>query len=707
MNPTSATESSPGRFTLSDAGPKDALDAHAHGEMDAAELTATLLERCREDPEETWDALSLLDQYHRRGLLDTKVFLAIRNELHTRFFGLRSATHDEIAHPPASDVAVADPPNGVTLGAIDEPKSLRTAEFAVAPSVGGSPHVGAVLLDRYVLVAPIVSTFATHTFKAFDRQRAGLPQQECYVSIKCLRDEFANSAAARDALNLEFTLARNLSHPNILKLYEFHQDDDACFIVMEWMQGQLLTHVLERFAPRPIARLQALAIVREIGLALAGGHREGVSHTHLSPDTVSILSSGDIRVFGFAAAERRLEGISPDGDSVLTGISIDRWRSTPSDRHVDVRDDLFSLGCVAYHLLSGHAPFIDAAGTIVRKWRRIPTLPSKQWRAIEQAITVDGSRRSPEIRDWLAAFDSNAALSVTPLNELRPGDVRTSGIRSKTYGVGLAMLVGVLLGMAWITFSTQPMEFQPFGSRQAYRPIPPDNTSSLDMTALPDGKASQSSGDANAVESTSIGLSEARTDAGKVASTVKQDDLSADKNTNTSTRANTNTNTNTNSAADERMAEASRAQSVPQVASAAKPTSVSTQERTNTTAINAPTVGFIADQYVVNEGETTAKITLRRAGSVREESLIYWRTQEGSAKAHQDFVPTEHGAAIFPAGVRSIVILVPIVQGEPRRFSVWFAVDMEPIQNAQPGTITSATVFIVSARFDSATEDEN
>ena len=67
-------------------GPKAALEAYTRSELNDDELVAALLLRCLEDSEATWDALSLLDQYHRRGLLETGLFLTAKTDLNMQFF---------------------------------------------------------------------------------------------------------------------------------------------------------------------------------------------------------------------------------------------------------------------------------------------------------------------------------------------------------------------------------------------------------------------------------------------------------------------------------------------------------------------------------------------------------------------------------------------------------------------------------------------
>jgi hypothetical protein len=89
-------------------GPREALEAYTRDELDNDELIAALLLRCREDSDTTWESLSLLDQYHRRGLLETGLFLTARTELNLQFIKTR---------PPFRTNAMDRPP---TLTALDQ-----------------------------------------------------------------------------------------------------------------------------------------------------------------------------------------------------------------------------------------------------------------------------------------------------------------------------------------------------------------------------------------------------------------------------------------------------------------------------------------------------------------------------------------------------------------------------------------------------------
>jgi hypothetical protein len=88
-------------------GPKVAIEAYTRHELGDDELVAKLLQHCREEPDTTWDTLSLLDQYHRRGLLETGLYLTAKTELNLQCFNMQPVFH-----------AAADPSR--TLTALDQ-----------------------------------------------------------------------------------------------------------------------------------------------------------------------------------------------------------------------------------------------------------------------------------------------------------------------------------------------------------------------------------------------------------------------------------------------------------------------------------------------------------------------------------------------------------------------------------------------------------
>jgi serine/threonine protein kinase len=699
MNESSTTVVNTKAAAFPIVDPKEALDAYARGSLDDGELIALLLLHCRDDSDATWEALSQLDQYHRRGLIETSLFLTAKTELNFLAFGSPpsgcavaahraspAAALDQVAGgiPDVAEVAVVAEVNTSSVNT-----SSRDAAVSAAPSKRHPLRAGTVLGDRYVLIAPLASTSTTTIFKAFDRQRAGLPEIESFVSIKCLRDEFANSSAARSALEREFTMGSDLSHPNILRLYDFCQGDH-CFIVTEFLQGQLLNHVIERLAPQAMQPSQALSIVREIGFALAYAHQQGVSHTNLSSETIVILPSGEVRVSGFAAAEPRLHNAGAQRD--VTG-------------------DLFSLACIAYHLLSGREPIKKGSGKR-GQWQRITTLPTRQWRAIERALNNDGIQQRSSVRDWLTSLDNGSTHCLTPLSELRPAPTANSFTRSKPFLAAASILAAAILVTMWVSFPGQSSELlayiQPGKSQRADLSVQPTMASRL---ATDEPAAIKDLASAQASQETHAGLPQLSQQIDSPATLPLATPTTASADATAPSGAKLQQTGSSGTSSEIASENASVAELGVSAAAATPPPEPTTIALTPAnTAINqsasiTPTVSFTADQFTVNEGEAAAKITLRRTGSTRRELRLQWRTTEGSAKAHREFAAIEDGVVVFAPGERTAVAFVPIVNQGAMQFSQWFGVEITSTQHADLGVIADATVFIVPAWALAATNE--
>jgi hypothetical protein len=114
-----------------------------------------------------------------------------------------------------------------------------------------------------------------------------------------------------------------------------------------------------------------------------------------------------------------------------------------------------------------------------------------------------------------------------------------------------------------------------------------------------------------------------------------------------------------------------------------------------------PTISFVVDPILVEQGDSVARIVVHRSGSTRREWSVPWRTLEGSAKAERDFVATNNVVLLFSPGARDAVILVPIVKDSTRQHSDWFEVEVmidsavstnAPQDSALRATIVIATV---------------
>jgi serine/threonine-protein kinase len=202
------------------------------------------------------------------------------------------------------------------------------------------------------------------------------PFIERTVAIKTIKPELPGETDAGDALarfRREAQAAGRLSHPNIVSIYEYGEQDGIAFIAMEFIKGKELKDYFEsgrRFAARDIAR-----IMGEILGALDHAHRNGVTHRDIKPANVILLENGAVKVADFGIARIETSELTQAGTVLGTPsyMSPEQFLGTP----VDGRSDIFSCGVILYQFLTGEKPFSGAVTTIMHKvLKEEPMAPS-------------------------------------------------------------------------------------------------------------------------------------------------------------------------------------------------------------------------------------------------------------------------------------------------------------------------------------------
>jgi DNA-binding LytR/AlgR family response regulator len=181
------------------------------------------------------------------------------------------------------------------------------------------------------------------------------------VAIKVLPPELAFRADIRTRFQREAEIAARLSHRNIVPIYAVDERDGIVFFVMEYVEGDNLATRVGRGPAVPIAL--ALHIMHDVAAALGYAHAHDVIHRDIKPDNILLPSTGsDIKVTDFGIARAALEATGPEIRITGPGVAI----GTPAymspeqcagDTEIDGRSDLYSLGVVAYHMLTGSPPF--------------------------------------------------------------------------------------------------------------------------------------------------------------------------------------------------------------------------------------------------------------------------------------------------------------------------------------------------------------
>ena len=207
-----------------------------------------------------------------------------------------------------------------------------------------------VLGDRYEIHQRLARGGMAQVYLARDRSL------DRPVAVKELVPEFATDPSFVERFRREAQAAANLSHPNIVGVYDWGTQDGTYFIVMEYVDGQTLSRVLR--ADGPFHPRRAAEIAAEVAAGLGFAHSRGVVHRDVKPGNVLLTRSGQSKVtdFGIARALSSSDEDLTQAGSVMgtaTYFSPEQAQGLP----VDPRSDLYSLGVVLYELVTGRPPF--------------------------------------------------------------------------------------------------------------------------------------------------------------------------------------------------------------------------------------------------------------------------------------------------------------------------------------------------------------
>jgi serine/threonine-protein kinase len=285
------------------------------------------------------------------------------------------------------------------------------------------------------------------------------------VALKLLPEPVAGDSLTLERFRREVRIARQISHPNVCRVYDIGEADGLHFLSMEFIRGEELSSVVKRFGRLPADK--AVEIARQICAGLAAAHRGGVLHRDLKPANVMIDEAGDARVtdFGLAGLVEEVRG------DELAGTPLYMSPEQLSGKELTPRSDIYSLGLVLYELFTGKRAFDGATAqeVIRRRWvDATPTSPSSHVRDLDpvvervilRCLELDPARRPASALEVAAALPGGdplaAALAMgeTPTPEMVAAAPTEGTLRP---AVALAYLAGVLLGLALLVLLSERM----------------------------------------------------------------------------------------------------------------------------------------------------------------------------------------------------------------------------------------------------------
>lgn len=175
------------------------------------------------------------------------------------------------------------------------------------------------------------------------------------VALKVLFRELSTDRSFVERFRREAQAAANLSHPNIVSIYDWGEEEGTYFIVMEYIEGRTLGQMIR--GEGPLLPERAADIGADVAAALYYAHQSGVIHRDVKPGNVLVSNTGAVKVtdFGIARAANTDQDLTQTGSVMGTATYFSPEQA--QGHQVDVRSDIYSLGVVLYEMVVGRPPF--------------------------------------------------------------------------------------------------------------------------------------------------------------------------------------------------------------------------------------------------------------------------------------------------------------------------------------------------------------
>jgi serine/threonine-protein kinase len=313
---------------------------------------------------------------------------------------------------------------------------------------------GTLLAERYRILGLIGRGGMGEVYRANDL-KLGQP-----VALKFLPEEMSLNQRWLARFHGEVRLARQVSHPNVCRVYDIGEYQGATFITMEYADGEDLASLLRRIGRLPGDK--ATEIARKLCAGLAAAHDKGVLHRDLKPANIMIDGRGQVLItdFGLAGIEGQIEG-----GEVRHGTPAYQAPEQIAGREVTVRSDIYALGLVLYEMFTGKRAFEDARrATPTSVSTLVKDIDPAVERVIMRCLEEDPRNRPASARALRGGDPLAAAIAAgeTPSPEMVAAAGETEGFSIRTLGLLLTCVVVGLAACLWIIGATSVPQMIPF-----------------------------------------------------------------------------------------------------------------------------------------------------------------------------------------------------------------------------------------------------
>jgi serine/threonine protein kinase/tetratricopeptide (TPR) repeat protein len=305
----------------------------------------------------------------------------------------------------------------------------RPAQSATPSSIAAtsittflSLQPGVTFGGRYEILSVLGQGGMGAVYQARDRELDRL------IALKVIRPELATDPAILQRFKQELILARNITHKNVVRIYDLGESDGIRFITMEYVDGEDMRTMLRQHGV--FSAREAIPMIEQVCRALDAAHSEGVIHRDLKPQNVMRDKQGRIVVMDFGLARSLGDsGMTQTGAIVGTMEYMSPEQALGSQ--LDQRSDIFSVGLIFYELLTGKSPYHadTAIASLMRRTREVAKPASDVENTVPRSLSAIVSRcleREPanryhsvvELLQQLQAWEANPNISADALSKM-------------------------------------------------------------------------------------------------------------------------------------------------------------------------------------------------------------------------------------------------------------------------------------------------
>jgi tetratricopeptide (TPR) repeat protein/predicted Ser/Thr protein kinase len=350
--------------------------------------------------------------------------------------------------------------DAATIVSLNPRQGSPSQDAANGPGSNSIPlQTGTLLGSRYEILQLLGEGGMGAVYKAADRE------VDRIVALKVIRPEMASNPEILARFKQELLLSSQVTHRNVIRIYDLGEAQGVKFITMEYLQGENLHQILKQREKLEVA--EAVDIMEQVASGLAAAHREGIIHRDLKPGNIMRDKSGRVVVMDFGLA-RTFSGDGMTRTGAMLGTI--EYMSPEQAQGMDVKasSDMFTVGLILYELLAGVTPFYaeSAIASLVKRTqqRAVPltdvdkNIPGTLSNIVVKCLEKDPANRyqnAEELDADLRAWQGRSGEKKVSASSARRRMNRVRELPWMRAGAAAVLILAIAAGIAWYAIRRQ------------------------------------------------------------------------------------------------------------------------------------------------------------------------------------------------------------------------------------------------------------